>query len=275
MMKSKNILICIAIVIILVFIAWVACRLSTKNKIYTTQLGYTITVPFFSKVEDNKDSLENDNGINEKITIVSHQNTSSKEMEKKLVENLKKMEGEIKITKNGRYEKIVLYYNKQEDYTIHIEDKKKKEIIIRLYKGNRFQTLAEDTKYFDTINENLIGGFQTDNSGLVTVYNNIYTYNISNMVFRYQKDSNLKSYSYSFKDVIQYKYYTIDDIINTYEELVKINYGMKKETDKYILYSPKKRDNSQKLIPGYSILICNNKYIFGNRSLEYIESLCE
>lgn len=144
-----------------------------------------------------------------------------------------------------------------------------------MYKGNRFQTLAEDTKYFDTINENLIGGFQTDNSGLVTVYNNIYTYNISNMVFRYQKDSNLKSYSYSFKDVIQYKYYTIDDIINTYEELVKINYGMKKETDKYILYSPKKRDNSQKLIPGYSILICNNKYIFGNRSLEYIESLCE
>lgn len=247
MMKSKNILICIVIVIILVFIAWVACRLSTKNKIYTTQLGYTITVPFFSKVEDSKDSLENDNGINEKITIVSHQNTSSEEMEKKLVENLKKMEGEIKITKNGRYEKIVLYYNKQEDYTIHIEDKKKKEIIIRLYKGNRFQTLTEDTKYFDTINENLIGGFKTDNSGLVTVYNNIYTYNISDMVFRYQKDSNLKLYSYSLKDVIQYKYYTIDDIINTYEELVKINYGVKKETDKYILYSPQKRDNSQNL----------------------------
>lgn len=95
------------------------------------------------------------------------------------------------------------------------------------------------------------------------------------MVFSYKKESNLNYYSYSLKDIIQYKYYTIDDIINTYNELVNINYGKKKETDKYILYSPKKRDNSQKLIPGYSILICNNKYIFGNRNLEYSENLCK
>lgn len=72
--------------------------------------------------------------------------------------------------------------------------------------------------------KNLIGGFRTDNSELVKVYNNIYTYNISNMVFSYKKESNLNSHSYSLKDVIQYKYYTIDNIINTYDDLVKINY---------------------------------------------------
>lgn len=273
--KSKHILICIAIIILFTFITWVVCRLSTKNKIYTTQLGYTITVPYFSKIEDRKDPLEKDNGINEKITIVSHQNTSSEEMVKNLVKESKKMQGKIKTTKSSEYEEIVLYYNSQENYTIDIEDQENKKITIRLYKGNRFQTLIEDTKYIDTIDENLIGGFRTDNSGLVKVYNNIYTYNISDMVFSYKKESNLNYYSYSLKDIIQYKYYTIDDIINTYNELVNINYGKKKETDKYILYSPKKRDNSQKLIPGYSILICNNKYIFGNRNLEYSENLCK
>lgn len=213
--------------------------------------------------------------LTKKITIVSLQNTSSKEMIENLVGKLKKMQGKIKTTKSSRYEEIILYYNSQKNYTIAIEEQKNKKITVRLYKGNRFQTLTEDTKYFDTIDENLIGGFRTDNSGLVKVYNNIYTYNISNMVFSYKKESNLNSYSYSLKDVIQYKYYTIDDIINTYDDLVKINYGKKKETDKYILYSPKKRDNSQKLIPGYSILICNDKYILGNKNLEYSENLCK
>lgn len=266
-MKKKGKIIGIILIVILILMCIVSLILYslplTKN--YITKLGYAIEVPFFSKIEDKKDHIE-ENGTNEIINIKSYQEYNADDMGKMLVKGLKKYE-----TENEVY-----YYNEKDNYTISIDEKNNRKIEFRIFAYDRYKVVTED-EAFEKNPMRFEFGYpliKIDESGLVNVYENIYKYNLSKIQFTYSFP-NGGTYRQNLKDIFQYKYYSIDEFISFYDSLVKINYGEKEETNDYTLYKPKRRDIPRYIEIDYSILICNNKYIFGDKDLEYDEKICE
>ena len=262
---GKIIIIVLIILLILMCIVGLIIYSLPLTKNYTTKLGYVVEVPFFSQVEDKMDHIK-DNGTNEIIFIKSYQEYNSDDMEKMLAKGLKKYE-----TENEVY-----YYNEKENYTISINEKNDRKIEFRVFAYDRYKVVTEDDA-FDRNPMRFRFGYpliRSDESGLVNVYDNIYKYNLSKIQFTYSFP-NGGDYLQNLKDIFQYKYYSINEFISFYDRLVKINYGEKEETSDYILYKPKKREIPRYIEIDYSILICNNKYIFGDENLEYNESLCK
>lgn len=266
-MKKTGKVIIILFIVILVLMCIVGLIIYslpvTKN--YITKLGYVIEVPFFSTITDKKDYIK-ENGTNEIINIKSYQEYNSDDMEEMLSKGLKKYE-----TENEVY-----YYNEKDNYTISIDEKNNRKIEFRIFAYDRYKIVTED-EAFEKNPMRFEFGYpliRNDESGLVNVYENIYKYNLSKIQFTYSFP-NGGTYRQNLKDIFQYKYYSIDEFISFYDSLVKINYGEKEKTNDYILYKPKRRDIPRYIEIDYSILICNNKYIFGDENLQYNESLCK
>lgn len=232
---------------------------------YKTKLNYNIDVPMFSKIKEKVDSIES-NDDNTKITITSYQSSNSTN----IIDNFIK-----EFTKYDEDNGIIYYYNSKEDYSIKIDNIKNgitQIIELSVIKGNKHERIIEDETFYEKYRFDVNNArVEEDNSGLVNVYENIYKYNLGVIQISYIPDGHDHNYLYTLKDIFQYKYYKIEDFLNYYDKIVVINYGKKIEGENYILYTPEKRMYSG---INYSILICNNKYIFGSRNLKYSKELC-
>lgn len=232
---------------------------------YKTKLNYNIDVPMFSKIKEKVDSIES-NDDNTKITITSYQSSNSTN----IIDNFIK-----EFTKYDEDNGIIYYYNSKEDYSIKIDNIKNgitQIIELSVIKGNKHERIIEDETFYEKYRFDVNNArVEEDNSGLVNVYENIYKYNLGVIQISYIPDGYDHNYLYTLKDIFQYKYYKIEDFLNYYDKIVVINYGKKIEGENYILYTPEKRMYSG---INYSILICNNKYIFGSRNLKYSKELC-
>lgn len=236
---------------------------------FETEFGYTINVPYFSTIKENisKDSYGNEY---ETINIKNYQVLFN---DYSLYDNLKRF-------KKYKYNNKEYYYNKQDDYTIEVYSDDKtliQNIELNIIKGNKYERLIEDEKYqkLKDSNKMRLAWIKDDSSGLVNVYKNIYKYNIDTIQFYDVEKSRQRTnpYYYNLTDLFKYNHMTIDEFISHYEKIVKLNYGQKEVGKNYILYKPVEKRLSGEMY--YSILVCNNKYIFGLSDLKYSKNLCK
>ena len=256
----KKIFIVIIILGVIISISALLYFLPFKRT-YQTKLGYTIDIPLFSKVTEQIDDYEA-NDDNEKIVITSYHSKNSLDI---INDFLKQCE------KNVYSDITTFYYYEKDDFTLKLDKVDEgvfQTIELTLYKGNRYKRALEDDEFWDNYKAgpNRIS-YESDNSGLVNIYQNIYTYNISDVTI---VDG---AHYYTILDIFRYNHFTPDYFTSHYENIVKINYGEKEATTDYTLYRPSEERMYENT--NYSLLICNNKYIFGSDTLEYDESLCK
>lgn len=231
---------------------------------YETSIGYKLKVPYICDIKESKNETMYEN--NTIINMISLNLLNNNYSTKGITDGLQKKE------LNG----VTYYYDKKNDYTIVVEDENKVNIKLSIIKGNKYNNLIEDEKY-KKLKESYkmrLAWVKENNSGLKRVYSNIYTYNLELIQFYdYTKVKDGKiPYYYNLEDIFKYNHMTISQIINNYNEIVKLNYGKKTKTSNYTLYQPVDKRLSGEMY--YSILVCNNKYIFGSSTLTYSKKIC-
>lgn len=256
----------ILIIIVLFIFSILSIYVFPFKRKYVTQFGCKIDVPLLSKVGEKKSRYAT---LDEqtKLVINSYQSKNSVEVIYNFIKNFKFYKNEY-----GEY-----YYNELDDYTIIIENIDKKDnpkIELTVIKGDFYTRRYEDDVYLNKYSLNHVGNvfITSGNEEFVNAYKNIYTYNLKTFWISYRPYGYDYNYHYTIEDTFKYNYHTIDEFLNYYENLVSINYGKKTEEDNYTLYTPVDRiDGSIR----YSILVCNDKYIFGDKNLKYNENLCK
>lgn len=231
---------------------------------YETSIGYKLKVPYISTINESKnETMYEDNTI---INMFSFNLLNNNYSTESLTNGLTKKE------LNG----VTYYYDKTNDYTIVVENEDNIDLKLDIIKGNKYNNLIEDEKYqkLKDSYKMRLAWVKENNSGLKKIYSNIYTYNLELIQFYdYTKVRDGKiPYYYNLEDIFKYNHMTISQIINNYNEIVKLNYGKKTKTSKYTLYQPVDKRLSGEMY--YSILVCNNKYIFGSSSLTYSKKIC-
>lgn len=263
----KNILKISSLIVFLILIISLSVYLLPFKRKYVTQFGCKIYIPLFSKIEETESNYAT---LDEqaKIIINSYQSKNSWRVINNFIKNFKFYKDEYR----------EYYYNELDDYTIIIESIEKKDkprIELTVIKGNYYyKYYNEDEVYFDKFRLSHLGNvfLESGNNGLLKISNNIYTYNLSRFWISYVPDGYNRNFHFTIEDTFKYNYHTIDEFLDYYEKLVEIHYGKKIEEGNYVLYSPEEARIHGRM--DYSILVCNGKYIFGDKNLEYNENLC-